>query len=220
MGDASAVPALEKRGARCAQRTRGVVCARPETPRLGLEGSDIARQIGDARVRLAEDQAIEESPAAVGPDHRVAMPVGCRPVPDVCVQGGTGTLVLIAGALVMIAEFHNRHEPVPVQHGHVVVTVGPRVPAQQVIVIDADFTGGIMMADVVIVGLGQRHVHQAENENSHSQVACRPPESAPKRRHHLASFWIDLRVSSGVARKKPCGADELLRHSKHYEPAS
>ena len=39
-------------------------------------------------------------------------------------------MMLVVGALVMIAELHDRNEPVPVQHGHVVVEVGRRVPAQ------------------------------------------------------------------------------------------
>ena len=157
--------------------TRGIVRARGETPRLGVEGARSIRQVGQARVRLAEDQVIEESPAAVGADHRVTMPVGCRPVPNVRVQRRAGTgVMLVVGALVMIAEFHDRNEPVPVQHGHVVVEIGRRVPAQKVIVIDADFAGGVMVADVVIVGLGQRHVHEAENQNPDSQVGCRLPE--------------------------------------------
>ncbi len=144
---------------------------------------------------------IEESSAAVGADHRLTMPVGCRPVPNVCVQGGAGagTVMLVVGTLVMIAELHERDEPVPVQHGHVVVEIGRGVPAQEVIVIDADFTGGVMVADVVIVGLGQRHVNQAENQNADSQVDCPSPESAPIGPHRLASFRIELRVSSALA---------------------
>ena len=89
-GNASAVPALEERGRASAQCTRGVVSARGETPRLGVEGARSSDRVGQARVGLAEDQVIEESPAAVGADHRVTMPVGCRPVPNVGVQGRTG----------------------------------------------------------------------------------------------------------------------------------
>jgi hypothetical protein len=179
IGNASAVPALEKRSARGAQSTRGVVRARDQTPELSVKGSEFTRQIRYVRIRLVADQVIEESPAAVGADHRVTMPVGCRPVANVRVQCRAGTVMLVVGALMMIAEFHNRHEPVPVQHGHVVVKVGRRVPAQQVIVIDADFAGRVVVADVVVVGLRQRHVNQAENQNSDSQVDCPWPESAP-----------------------------------------
>jgi hypothetical protein len=124
MRNASAVPALEKRGARCAQCTWRVVRKKAETPRLRVDRSEIARQIGDARVRLAEDEMIEESPAAVGVDDRITMPVGCRPVPKLCVHRRAWTVMLVVGALMMIAKFHDRHEPVPVQHGHVVVEVG------------------------------------------------------------------------------------------------
>ena len=38
-------------------------------------------------VRLAEDQVIEEPPVAVGADHGLAVPVGCRPVAQLCVHG-------------------------------------------------------------------------------------------------------------------------------------
>ena len=110
--------------------------------------------------------------------------------------------MLVVGALVMIAEFHDRNEPVPVQHGHVVVEVGRRVPAQKVIVIDADFAGRVMVADVVIVGLGQRHVHEAENQNSDSQVACPLPESAPLGPHVLPRSRSAIATVSALARKQ------------------
>ena len=97
-------------------------------------------------------------------------------------------MMLVVRTLVMIAELHDRHEPVPVQHGHVVVEVGRRVPAQQVIVITADFAGRVMVADVVIVGLGQRHVNDAENQYPDSQFAYPSPESKPLGRHAIASM--------------------------------
>jgi hypothetical protein len=93
------------------------------------------------------------------------------------------------------------------------------VPAQQVIVITADFAGRVMVADVVIVGLGQRHMYEAENQNSDSQVDCPWPESAPIEPHRLASFRMDLRVSSALAGEQPYRAAKVLRHSRHYEPA-
>ena len=86
IGNASAVPALEKRSARGAQGTRGVMRARDQSPRLRVEGSEFTRQIGHARISLAEDHAIEESPAGVGANDRVAMPVRRRPVANLCVQ--------------------------------------------------------------------------------------------------------------------------------------
>ena len=154
---------------------------------------------------------IEESPAAVGADDRVTMPVGCRPIPNVCVQGGAGTMMLVVGALVMIAEFHDRHEPMPVQHGHVVVEVGRGMPAQKVIVIDADFAGRVMVADVVIVGLGQRHVNDAENQYPDSHVALPFARNRADRTSPLMprSGWTH-RLASALAGEKPCRAAEFL----------
>ncbi len=94
-------------------------------------------------------------------------------------------MLLVAGTLVTIAKLHDRHEPVPVQHRHVVVDVGRGVPAQQVIVIDADFTGLVVMADVVVIGLGQRHMNEAENQETDSQFARPAPQFTPLRHHVL-----------------------------------
>ena len=113
----------------------------------------------------------------------------------------------------MIAELHERNEPVPVQHGHVVVEIGRGVPAQEVIVVDADFAGRVMVADVVIVGLGQRYVNDAENQNADSQVRVPSPESPPIERHDLASFPMDHQLSSASSRRDRCRADAVLPHT-------
>jgi hypothetical protein len=160
---------------------------------------------------------VEESSASVGMDYRLTLPVGCGPVSEMCVQGWAGAAMFVVRRLVMITELNNRDEPVPVQHGHVVVGVGRRVPAQKVIVVDADLVGRVMVTDVVVVGLGQRHVNEAENQNSDSQVARPSPQSVPIDPHHFASFGIGHRTLSAPRLSE---ADEGISHLRHYEPAS
>jgi hypothetical protein len=91
---------------------------------------------------------------------------------------------IIVSPLVRAAELDDRDEPVPVQHGDVSVVVRRGVPAEKVIVISADFAGRVVMADVVIVGLRQRHVKETENQNSDSHVAFAAPESTPIMPHN------------------------------------
>ena len=94
--------------------------------------------------------------------------------------------MLIVWPVVMPAKFDDRHEPVPVQHGHIGVAIGPGVPSEQVIVISADLARGVMVADVVIIGLRQRHMHETENQHADSQVDQEPPDSTPISRHVLS----------------------------------
>ncbi len=165
---------------------------------------------------------IEKSPLAIWPNDRFAMPIRCWPVAQLCVYGRTlvGTVMLVARALVVIAKLHDRHKPVPVQHGHVVVIVRRRVPAQEVVVITADLAGGVVMADVVIVGLGQWDVHETENQNSESQAGRPSPEATPIKRHDLASFQNDPERLTTCTIEMSCPVSEVLPSLKHYEPAS
>ena len=143
--DASAVPALEECGPRGRNPPAGMRVPRETTPRLGVERERVRsdRVVPGSR-RLAEDQVIEESAATVGPNDRLTVPVGCWPVSEVGVQTGPelGPMFVVV-ALVMIAGLDERNEPMPMQHGHVVVVIGRRVPAQKVIVVDAYFAGRV-----------------------------------------------------------------------------
>jgi hypothetical protein len=47
-------------------------------------------------------------------------------------------------------------EPVPVQDCQIEVLPGGRMPPQQVVVVRADLTDPIMMANVVVIGLWER----------------------------------------------------------------
>ncbi len=82
---------------------------------------------------------VEGSALIVGAHDRVTLPVGRRPVSQVCMYRRTGTGMFVVEALVMIPKLDNRHEPVPVQHGHIVILVSGRVPTKEMIVEPANF---------------------------------------------------------------------------------
>ena len=56
--------------------------------------------------------------------------------------------------------------------------------------VGADLTRRVVMANVVKVGLRQRHVHHSENQDADSQCSCASRWSAPCRHGH-ASFTKD-----------------------------
>ena len=143
----------------------------PETRPLRAKQDELIRRVRQARVRHAKDQVIEESPTAVGANDRLAAPLGCRPITQLSVDGWAcaGAMLVVVSTLMVIAELHDRNKPVPMKHGHVVVEVRRGMPAQKVIVITADFARQVMVANVVIIGLGQGHVNNAQNQNSDSQ---------------------------------------------------
>lgn len=66
-----------------------------------------------------------------------------------------------------------RQIPVPVEHRHVLRNPRAGVPAEQMIVVLANLAGAVVVAQVVIVGLRQRSVHQAEDQ----QRDPRPPRT-------------------------------------------
>jgi hypothetical protein len=146
--------------------------------------------VRQARVRLSEGQLIEESSATIGSNNRIAQPVGLRKITQMCVQRRSRrrAMMLIVGASGKSVRLDERNNPVPMQHGHVIVVIGGGVPAEKMIVVDAYFVGRVMVADVVIIGLGQRHVNDAQNQKPDSQssrtsLVCRPAE-----RHVLPSI--------------------------------
>ena len=68
---------------------------------------------------------------------------------------------------------------------------------QKVIVITADFASALMVADVVIVGLGQWYVNDAQNQYPDSQSSRTSLVCRPARRHVFAST---------PGESHPCGA--------------
>jgi hypothetical protein len=92
---------------------------------------ELIRDVGLARLQPTEMQVIEETSAHIGADHRVASPVESRPVSKMCVQrrAGPRAVVLVVGGLVRVPRLDERNDPVPMQHGNVVVVIGRGVPA-------------------------------------------------------------------------------------------
>ena len=74
-------------------------------------------------------------------------------------------------------------EPVPVQHGHIVGGAGAWVPAEQVVVVLAHLARAVVMADVVKVGLRQRRVHEAEDQDHDPHAATTTMPSRPTPGH-------------------------------------
>ncbi len=60
---------------------------------------------------------------------------------------------------------------------------------KQMVVIDADLARAVVMANVVIVGLRQRHVNHAENHDADSQDPSAVPDCPPPCRHDGTSFF-------------------------------
>ena len=64
------------------------------------------------------------------------------------------------------------------------------MPAQEMIVVDADLARLVVVADIVVVGLRQRYVNHAENQHADPQGSCATPISPPPRCHDSASFLL------------------------------
>jgi hypothetical protein len=173
----SAVPALEQGGARGAQWHDATGWASGEPARLRGVGRGWARGRPRARTGGGEGQPVEEPPAAIGADHGRSGPVRLRPIAQTSVQGGAGARAMPTVIIPRLtgARLDERDKPVPVQHRHVVVGIGPGMPAQEMVVIGADLAGRVVVADIVIVGLRQRDVDRAEDQNSDPQGSQAAP---------------------------------------------
>jgi hypothetical protein len=179
------------------------------------EQDQLIRRVRQACVRQAKDKVIEESSTTVGANDRLATPVGSRPIPQLRVDGwaGAGAMLVVVRALVVIAELHDRNEPVPVEHGHVVVEVRRGMPAQKMIVITADFARQVMVAYVVIIGLGQGHVNNAQNQNSDSQSSRTSLVCRPAGRHVVPSSADESHSCGSRQAKTQFAATEFLSYS-------
>ena len=115
-----------------------------------------------------EHQLIDQAPGARRLNDRLAAPVvRHESIADMSVQrrAGTGSMMIVIGALVRIGWLEQRKEPVPVKQSEVRTSVGRRMPPKQMVVMGADLSGAVVMTNVVIVGLRQWDVHHAENHD-------------------------------------------------------
>ncbi len=67
------------------------------------------------------------------------------------------------------AGLEHRQEPVPVQQSQVGTRISRGVPPQKVVVVNADLSRSVVMANVVKIRLRQRHVNHAHNHDPGQQ---------------------------------------------------
>lgn len=84
---------------------------------------------------------------------------------------------------VRIVEIAERRNPVPMQDRHVGRPARPRMPVQKVIVHRTGLARSVMMADVVIIGAGQRNARQAEDQKGDPQSPRSASAILPASRH-------------------------------------
>ena len=162
---------------------RGRRAPRERRNRRTAYTASVGRKSG-TRARAIERGTIDQLPRSRHPKERLASPViRHQTVTDMGMNRGAGTrpMVVVIGLLVRNRRsFKQRQEPVPVQQRHVGIGFGRRVPPQQVIVVIANLARTVVMANVVIVGLRQRHVNHTQHHDPDEQDArprCLP--SAP-----------------------------------------
>ena len=68
-----------------------------------------------------------------------------------------------------VARLEHRQEPMPVQQSEVGTRIGRGVPPQKVVVMNANLSRSVVMANVVIIRLRQRHVNHAQNHDPDEQ---------------------------------------------------
>jgi hypothetical protein len=92
----------------------------------------------------------------VGANYRISRPVRLETVEMVRVQDRARRSARIAVAVARtVARFGGpRYDPMPMDNGDIVILTGRRVPAQQMIVVRTNFSGPMMVPDVVKISLG------------------------------------------------------------------
>jgi len=99
-------------------------------------------------------------------------------------------MVVVVGTLMGIRRFKQRKEPVPVEKREVGIRISRGMPAQQMIVMFTHLANPVVMANVVIIGLRQGHVDDAQNHDPDSQDSQpRPVIVAPRR--HVETRFLD-----------------------------
>ncbi len=83
--------------------------------------------------------------------------------------------MLVIGTRLLGTRGDQGEEPVPVQQRDIVVGIGVRMPAQEMVVVEADLAGGVVVANIVIVSLGQRNSNCAEDQDADPQRSPAAP---------------------------------------------
>src|SRR5262249_23453662 len=100
-----------------------------------------------------------------------------------------GPVMIVARAQVVVAKLNDRDEPVPVEQSDIVVKVGGGVPAQEGVVKYAELARCVVVTNVVIIGLRERHVDQAKDEEAQSQAMCASPFAIWPKCHDSAPLF-------------------------------
>jgi hypothetical protein len=214
----SAVPALDG-DTRSAQSLPADSPDKASTRSEWVDRQQLSGTVRCQRGRRGKSQLINEQAAARAGDG-LSGPVRHKAVPKVGMNqraGGSITTPFVRLVLV-VAQLSPRDEPVPVQDRHVGVKGGRRMPAQQVMVIQAHFAWTIVVADVVIIRLRQRYVNDAEDQHSDPQRPHRSSES-PLLSHVRVSHQEQNTSLVPLHRsRKECGPRKSDQTSMHYGP--
>ncbi len=105
--------------------------------------------------------------AEIGLEDDVVEAVRFQPV-GMGVEGGAGRSGRIL-VVVPIGLLGRGGEPVPVEHGHRPGLAGLGVPSQQVVVMGADLARPVLVANLMIIGLGKGQAQQPEGQQGDPQ---------------------------------------------------
>jgi hypothetical protein len=78
-------------------------------------------------------------------------------------------MVVVGRALMSVAGLEHRQEPVPVQESQVGTRISRGVPPQEMVVMNADLSRAVVMANVVKISLRQGHVNHAQHHDPGQQ---------------------------------------------------
>src|SRR5262249_51636135 len=146
-----------------------------------------------AFVGMLKGQMSEEAAAAILLHDRLRAPVArLQPIANMRVhrRARPGPVMIVARAQVVVAKLYDRDEPVPVEQSDIVVKVGGGVPAQKVVVKYAELARCVVVTDVVIIGLRERHVDQAEDEKAQPQASRASPFTTWPKCHDFAPLFL------------------------------
>jgi hypothetical protein len=169
----SAIPALESRDTLGAQSIGSAMRKGRDQARPRTGGSEMTRKIRTIGPGQTNCQIPGEPASNIRADHRVIEPIGLRPVTEVCVNKRPLTVGVVT--VVGIVGLGQRNKPVPVQQGDIGVNRGRGMPSQQVVVKEADLAGRVVVADIVIIRLRQRHANHTRDQQADSQQSPNEP---------------------------------------------
>jgi hypothetical protein len=75
-----------------------------------------------------------------------------------------------------------------VEHRDVIILAGSRMPPEQVVVVEANLSGLVMVANIVIIGLRQGDAEQTQDQDRHSEPTQSRLSRSKTQGHIQASF--------------------------------